>query len=140
MNKKTLVALLFFSALLLIFGIFDHEDKYLQKKGNIFGMNVTIPFKRLVIPYLDELTENAKTTQSVNIIYMNQKKKRIQQTSTNAKSKKQHCLSPRCDQKSLHRNLKNARAHVKSITLINKNAFSRALPKRDKQKPHFIFC
>ena len=44
------------------------------KKGNIFGMNVTIPFKRLVIPYLDELTQNAKTTQSVNIIYMNQKK------------------------------------------------------------------
>ena len=37
-------------------------------------MNVTIPFKRLVIPYLDELTENAKITQSVNTIYMSQKK------------------------------------------------------------------
>tara|TARA_B100000886_G_scaffold302020_1_gene231847 strand:+ start:4735 stop:5517 length:783 start_codon:yes stop_codon:yes gene_type:complete len=44
------------------------------KKGNIFGMNVTIPFKKLVIPYLDELTENARITQSVNTIFVKQKK------------------------------------------------------------------
>ena len=51
------------------------EENILEiKKGNIFGMNVTIPFKRLVIPYLDELTQNAKITQSVNTIYMSQKK------------------------------------------------------------------
>ena len=51
------------------------EENILEiKKGNIFGMNVTIPFKRLVIPYLDELTQNAKITQSVNTIYMSKKK------------------------------------------------------------------
>ena len=47
MNKKTLVALLFFSTLVLIFGIFDHEDKYLQKKGNIFGTTFSITVKNI---------------------------------------------------------------------------------------------
>ena len=42
MNKKTLIALLFFSTLVLIFGIFDQEEKYLQKKGNIFGTTFSI--------------------------------------------------------------------------------------------------
>ena len=47
MNKKTLVALLFFSTLVLIFGIFDQEDKYLQKKGNIFGTTFSITVKNI---------------------------------------------------------------------------------------------
>jgi len=44
----------------LIFSI--REDK-------IYGVNVTVPFKKMVIPFLDELSEEAKISQSVNTIY-----------------------------------------------------------------------
>ena len=40
------------------------------KSKKISGINVTVPFKQTVIPYLDELTEEAKKTHSVNTIYM----------------------------------------------------------------------
>ena len=40
----------------------------------IKGANVTIPFKKDIIPYLDELTDEAKSTQSVNTIYLNHNK------------------------------------------------------------------
>ena len=33
------------------------------------GVNVTVPFKKMVIPFLDELSEEAKISQSVNTIY-----------------------------------------------------------------------
>ena len=36
--------------------------------GNINGVNVTIPFKNSVIPYLDELSDESKITQAVNTI------------------------------------------------------------------------
>lgn len=39
------------------------------KKGEIEGMNVTVPFKKTVIPYLDELSDPANRVQSVNTIY-----------------------------------------------------------------------
>ena len=35
----------------------------------ISGINVTIPFKKLIIPFLDQLSPEAKETQSVNTIY-----------------------------------------------------------------------
>jgi shikimate dehydrogenase len=35
----------------------------------IHGINVTVPFKKMVIPFLDELSEEAKISQSVNTIY-----------------------------------------------------------------------
>jgi len=38
------------------------------KKQSVSGVNVTIPFKKTVIPYLDELSPEAKQTQSVNTI------------------------------------------------------------------------
>jgi len=44
----------------LIFSI--REDK-------IYGVNVTVPFKKIVIPFLDELSEESKISQSVNTIY-----------------------------------------------------------------------
>ena len=44
------------------------------KKGEIEGINVTIPFKRLVISFLDELTPEANESQSVNTIYKENKK------------------------------------------------------------------
>jgi shikimate dehydrogenase len=39
------------------------------KNGKIDGINVTVPFKKSVIPFLDELTSLAGETQSVNTIY-----------------------------------------------------------------------
>ena len=39
------------------------------KKNKIEGINVTIPFKKSVISFLDELTPLAKETQSVNTIF-----------------------------------------------------------------------
>ncbi len=40
------------------------------KIKNINGINVTVPFKQKVIPYLDKLTEQAEKTHSVNTIYL----------------------------------------------------------------------
>ena len=40
------------------------------KDKKISGFNVTVPFKQKVISYLDELTPQAKETQSVNTIYL----------------------------------------------------------------------
>ena len=33
-------------------------------------LNITVPFKKKIIPYLDELSLEAKVTQSVNTIYI----------------------------------------------------------------------
>ena len=44
------------------------------KDGKIHGVNVTIPFKQDVIPYLEELTSEEERTQSVNTIYLNNNK------------------------------------------------------------------
>ena len=38
------------------------------KFDKINGINVTVPFKKLVIPFLDQLTTRAIMTQSVNTI------------------------------------------------------------------------
>jgi len=39
------------------------------KRGEIDGINVTVPFKKSVIPFLDQLTSLAKEAQSVNTIF-----------------------------------------------------------------------
>ena len=44
------------------------------KDFKINGVNVTVPFKKEIIPYLDELSLEAKITQSVNTIYFNNDK------------------------------------------------------------------
>jgi shikimate dehydrogenase len=44
------------------------------KKRNISGINVTVPFKNSVIPLLDELSEESNKTQSVNTIYLKDKR------------------------------------------------------------------
>ena len=49
----------------------DHEIKnFIQdiKKQKIAGCNVTVPFKKTVIPFLDKLSPEAEQTQSVNTI------------------------------------------------------------------------
>ncbi len=40
------------------------------KEKKINGINVTVPFKKAVIPYLDQLSPEAKQTQSVNTIIL----------------------------------------------------------------------
>ena len=44
------------------------------KEQKVNGINVTVPFKKSVIPFLDELTIEASETQSVNTIYLNDNK------------------------------------------------------------------
>jgi shikimate dehydrogenase len=39
------------------------------REEKIHGINVTIPFKKIVIPFLDDLSDEAKKSQSVNTIY-----------------------------------------------------------------------
>ena len=51
------------------------ENLILQiKKEEIVGINVTVPFKKLVIPFIDTLTPEANESYSVNTIYMKDKK------------------------------------------------------------------
>ena len=44
------------------------------KNLEINGVNVTVPFKKDIIPYMDELSLEARNTQSVNTIYLNNNK------------------------------------------------------------------
>jgi len=44
------------------------------KTGKVDGINVTVPFKKSVIPFLDELTSLADKTQSVNTIFKKENK------------------------------------------------------------------
>ena len=39
------------------------------KDEKIHGINVTVPFKKIIIPFLDLLSDEAKNSQSVNTIY-----------------------------------------------------------------------
>jgi len=44
------------------------EFPQLIKKQNLSGLNVTLPYKESIIPFLDELSENAKSIGAVNTI------------------------------------------------------------------------
>jgi shikimate dehydrogenase len=44
------------------------------KEREIEGINVTVPFKKTIIPFLDELTVEARSTQSVNTLYLKDNK------------------------------------------------------------------
>ena len=53
--------------------ISQNEIKYLIEEirnEKINGINVTVPFKRAFIPFMDELTSEANQSQSVNTIYL----------------------------------------------------------------------
>ncbi|MDC0426482.1 shikimate dehydrogenase [Pelagibacteraceae bacterium] len=54
-------------------GIKGIINKIKQKK--LHGINVTVPYKQLVIPYLDLIINDAKETNSVNTIYLNNENK-----------------------------------------------------------------
>ena len=40
------------------------------RKNNINGLNITVPFKKEIIPFLDHLSQEAEETQSVNTVYV----------------------------------------------------------------------
>ena len=44
------------------------------RKDNINGLNVTVPFKKDIIPFLDQLSKEAEETQSVNTGYIKNNK------------------------------------------------------------------
>jgi shikimate dehydrogenase len=44
------------------------------REERIHGLNVTVPFKKVVIPFLDILSDEARNSQSVNTIYKNKDK------------------------------------------------------------------
>jgi shikimate dehydrogenase len=44
------------------------------REKKIHGINVTVPFKKKIIPYLDKLTTESRNTQSVNTIYLDNNK------------------------------------------------------------------
>ncbi len=44
------------------------------RSGEITGLNVTIPHKQNVIPFMDELTPTAKAIGAVNVIYLRENK------------------------------------------------------------------
>tara|TARA_B100001113_G_scaffold351252_1_gene349948 strand:- start:480 stop:1274 length:795 start_codon:yes stop_codon:yes gene_type:complete len=50
----------------------NHIENFIQniRRGEINGSNVTVPFKKKIIPYLDDLSEDAEQTQSVNTIVL----------------------------------------------------------------------
>ena len=51
------------------------EDLILEfKDKKLNGINITVPFKKAVIPFLDELSVEAQNTQSVNTIYLKNNK------------------------------------------------------------------
>ena len=44
------------------------------KEEKIHGVNVTVPFKKIIIPFLDILSDEARSSQSVNTIYKDKDK------------------------------------------------------------------
>ena len=44
------------------------------REEKIHGLNITVPFKKAVIPFLDILSDEARNSQSVNTIYKNKDK------------------------------------------------------------------
>ncbi len=52
----------------------EELPELLLSNPNIFGLNVTIPYKQTVIPFLDEIEENAAAIGAVNVIKINEGK------------------------------------------------------------------
>jgi shikimate dehydrogenase len=49
----------------------EEFTQILKNNPELIGLNVTIPYKEVIIPYLDELSENAKQIGAVNTIKIN---------------------------------------------------------------------
>lgn len=57
--------------------LYDFFDKLKEKSSQIFGLNVTIPYKEKVIKYLDSITPLAEKIRAVNTIVINYERKLI---------------------------------------------------------------
>ncbi|AMA49149.1 MULTISPECIES: shikimate dehydrogenase family protein [Flavobacterium] len=55
----------------------DEFKEIIINEPNLIGLNVTIPYKEEIIPYLDELSEIAKNIEAVNTIKITSDKKLI---------------------------------------------------------------
>ncbi len=44
------------------------------KEKDLSGINITLPYKQKIVPYLDLLVNDAKTTSSVNTLYLDERK------------------------------------------------------------------
>ncbi|GBU08459.1 shikimate 5-dehydrogenase [Bacteroidales bacterium] len=53
-------------------------ENIVKNNPTLKGMNVTIPYKQQVIPYLDTMDENARVIGAVNVIKVNKNKGKIQ--------------------------------------------------------------
>ena len=62
------------------YSIFDVEEKDLPnliekiKNKRINGINITLPYKQKIIPYLDKMVNDAEATSSVNTVYLDDNK------------------------------------------------------------------
>ena len=62
------------------YSIFDVEEKDLPnliekiKDKRINGINITLPYKQKIIPYLDKMVNDAEATSSVNTVYLDDNK------------------------------------------------------------------
>jgi shikimate dehydrogenase len=56
----------------------------LKNQPNLKGLNVTIPYKEQVIPYLDQLSDNAKLIGAVNVIKLDRNKGKVKLTGFNS--------------------------------------------------------
>jgi len=56
----------------------------IKDNPQLMGLNVTIPYKEQVIPYLDQLCENARLIGAVNVIKIDRRKKKIKLTGFNS--------------------------------------------------------
>ncbi len=55
----------------------EEIKELIEREPNLVGLNVTIPYKEKVIPYLDHLDESAKNIQAVNTIAITKSKEII---------------------------------------------------------------
>ncbi len=55
----------------------DGFQKILDIQPHLCGVNVTLPYKEQIIPYLDELAESAKKVKAVNVVQIKRNQKGI---------------------------------------------------------------
>ncbi|MDR0863393.1 MAG: shikimate dehydrogenase [Candidatus Symbiothrix sp.] len=55
-----------------------------KEHPNLKGLNVTIPYKEQVIPYLDQLSENARLIGAVNVVKIDRHKGKVKLTGFNS--------------------------------------------------------
>ena len=73
----------------------------LQEHSDLIGLNVTIPYKELVIPYLDDLSDSARAIGAVNTIRLSKGKKEGFNTDAEGFEKEIQHLLPKRSKKAM---------------------------------------